>query len=411
MTEIETYASLIDETPVVKDIITPEMADAIFACNEHTVDTLSPVWSKNLRSNINLYKKHGSFVDAFRGFGAGKAVIGVGAGPSFNRNKDVLKRIYDLNTSLPLHLQPFIIVASNKQLKPLLEMGIFPHFTLLIDAGDALLPQFKNLPKWANQSILVTGLHTSPKILKIWDKQGGQICFFLIGGDDEKQFFEKEAGDNADRHHIQQGGNVLNTLWILANRVLDSSVFIMVGNDLSYKYTKDEKERQKAFYADGDYRLNIANKRNEASQQLGWMGFDLQENTFQPGSYHYNLEPVGVSRQLWVYKTWLEVQAAIWAEKKSFFIYNCSEAGISGVLAKEYGGKFFEKDNWFLIDQVLPKRWLTTSLTKACHQFLEARKCLKDQGAGNVVVSPQMMGGARIIAPLKSELPRSGIIL
>lgn len=340
MNDLTTYESLLSSSSLVDKIVTPEMADAVFGCNDHTVNVLQKTWSANLRKNIGLYKKHGSFLGSFGGFGINKAVIGVGAGPSFNRNKHVLKEIYDINSKLPLEAQPFIIVASNKQLKPLLKMGIYPHFTLLIDAGDALLPQLTNLPKWARKSILVAGLQTSPKILKAWDKQGGQICFYLIGGDDEKKFFEKETGENAERLLIQQGGNVLNTLWILNQRVLGSTVYMMVGNDLSFPYKQDIEERRKSFYADGDYRLNILNKRDEAKHQLGWMGFDLHESAFEPGKYRYNLDIVGISRQLWVYKVWLEVQAAVWAEKTQFFIYNCSEAGVSGVLAKEFGKHF-----------------------------------------------------------------------
>lgn len=403
--EVKTYEGLIDASPTVGKIITPEMANAVFGCNEHTVNSLGKLWSENLRKNIVLYKKHGSFLDAFGGFGINKAVIGVGAGPSFNRNKEVLKEVYELNTQVPLEKQPFLIVASNKQLKPLLEMGIFPHFTLLIDAGDALLPQFQGLPKWARKGILVAGLNTSHKILKEWDRQGGQICFFLIGGDDEKKFFEKETGEDAERLHIQQGGNVLNTLWILNNRVLGSTVYMMVGNDLSFKYSTDKEERERSFYADGDYRLNILNRRDEAKDQLGWMGFDLFESAFEQGKHRINLAPVGISKQLWVYKVWLEVQAAIWAEKVNFFIFNCSEAGVSGVLAREYGKSFFERENWFLIDEILPK-WHTTTLRRACEKFLEVLKWQETptgilDGAERAVVSPVGTDTARIIVPNK----------
>lgn len=414
--ELTTYEGLAEASPNVGKIITPDMANAVFGCNDHTISQLSKRWSSNLRKNIHLYKKHGSFWDAFGLFGTDKAVIGVGAGPSFNRNKDVLKEIYDLNKLVPLEKQPFIIAASNKQLKPLLEMGIYPHFTLLIDAGDALLPQLTNLPKWARNSILVAGLQTSPKILKEWDRQGGQICFYMIGNDEDKKFFEKETGEDAAKLHIQQGGNVLNTLWVLNQRVLNSTVYMMVGNDLSFKYSEDKEERRKSFYADGDYRLNILNKRDEAKHQLGWMGFDLFESAFEPGKYRYNLDVVGMSRQLWVYKVWLEVQAAIWAEEKKFTIFNCSEAGVSGVLAKEYGGKFFERDNWYLIDEILPGRWYTTSLREACARFLEVLKWQATPmgmsgGAGSAGVLRGVTDTARIIVPKDHRLTDSGIIL
>lgn len=387
MNEVTTYQQLLDQNSAVGDILTAEMADMVFKCNDYTVSNLSPLWSRNLESNIRLFEKHGAFNDAFHGFGVGKAVICVGGGPSLNKNKDVLKTIYDLNSQLPLHAQPFIIVSTNKQLRPLLDMGVYPHFTLLIDAGDALAPQFK-IPKWAqNDCFLVTGLHCSNKILKRWDKQGGRLCFYLIGQDDEKAFFKQKTGLDPENHIIQQGGNVLNTMWILSHRVLGASTFIMIGNDLSFKYSHDKAERERSFYCDGDYRLNILNNRDEAKDNLAWMGFDAYESALSQNQIMFDLSVAGTSRQMWVYKVWLEVQATIWAEQKSFFIFNASEGGISGVLSRSYEtGAMKDRDNWYLIDEILPKRWSTTTLARACERVLEAKKCLTRAATDSGVV-------------------------
>lgn len=391
MGELTTYKELLTQSEVVSNIITPDMAQAVFTCNDFTVQNLSPIWIKNMQKNIGLFHKHGSFVDSFLGFGKGKAVICVGAGPSFNKNKHILKTVYDLNSQFPLFAQPFVIVSTNKQLKPLLDIGVYPHFTLLIDAGDALLPQFK-IPKWAqNDCFLIAGLHCSNKILKMWDKQGGRVCFYLIGQEEEKEFFKSKTGKDPENHSIQQGGNVMNTMWILSHRVFGASTFIMIGNDLSYKYSSDKKERENSFYADGDYRLNILNKRDEAKDNLGWMGIEsIYSSSICENQILYDLSLVATSRQLWVYKVWLEVQAAIWADQKSFFIFNASESGISGVLARSYKSKDLkEKENWFLIDELLPKRWSTTTLEKACEKVLEAKKWLikaETQTAAGLVV-------------------------
>lgn len=374
--ELTTFGGLVNANPLVSQITTPEIIETVFGCNTTTVQSLGGVWKANTRKNITLYKKHGSLYEHFRGFGVNKAVIGVGAGPSFNKNKATLKAVYDYNLLFPLHEQPFIIVASNKMFKPLLAEGIYPHFVMLIDAGDALYPQLcEDIPRHAKSSILIAGLQVSPKITKQWDRQGGQICFFGIGDDDEKEWFKQATGHSPELTHIQQGGNVLNTLWILCHRYFGATTFMMVGNDLGFKHTANELERQSSFYADGDYRINILNKKDEAKDKFAWMGFDLQECAVAPGRYLYNLGLMGVSRQQWVYKTWLEVQAAVWADALKFMIFNCSEAGTLGVLAKKYSGScMYDKDNWFLIDSVLPKRWLTTSLKRATQMFLGARQ-------------------------------------
>ena len=399
--EIKSYEDLVAESGLVEKIISPEMADAVFASSEGTVKNLVPLWKKNTRKNLGLYKKHGSLRSAFNGFCSNKAIIAVGAGPSFNKNKEVLKAIYKINLQFPLDQQPFFIVSSNKQLKPLLELGVFPHATILIDAGDALYPQLcDDMPSWARNSILITGMHTSPKILKKWDKHGGLLSFFLIGDDDEKKWFEEATGEDADTAWTSQGGNVMNTLWIMANRVFKTQVFIMVGNDLCFKYSDDKEERANSFYADGDYRLNILNKRDEAKDNFGWMGFDLKPSVIQPNKMMIDLGLVGMSRQLWLYKTWLEVQSTVLSDKHKFHIFNASEAGVCGMIAREHDSESMaRKDNWFLLDDV-HKKWTTTTLAKACQMYLEARSlCQTGIGvkpAGGLVTATDT---ANVIAP------------
>jgi hypothetical protein len=402
--ELDTYEKIISQNPAVSQIITPGMASAMFQNNDHTVAGLSETWSNNTRKNLKLLKKHGPLVDSFGGFGKNKAVIAVGAGPSFNKNKDVLKAIYNVNLQFPLESQPFLIIASNKMFKPLLKMGIHPHFVVLIDAGDALYPQLcEGIPEKAKNSILITGLHASNKILKQWDKDGGHICFYMIGEDREKKLIRKRTKYDPERLHIHQGGNVLNTLWILTQRFLGCKVYITVGNDLAFEYSEDKEERAKSFYADGDYRLNILNKRDEAKDKLGWMGFDLSESLIEPGKSLCDLRLFGTSKQLWIYKTWMEVQVGIWSAKEKFHFYNCSESGILGMIAKDMSrDQMYQKDNWFLLDNLFPKHWHTRTLKKACQDFLEAKAllCQTRKRAEGIVLNaealPARMGTARI---------------
>ena len=405
MDKVETYKGLVDANPLVKNIISFEMADKIFGNNDFTVSQLSPIWKANLEKNLKLYKKHGSFAEAFRGYGKGKAVIAVGAGPSFNKNKHILKKVYELNCQFPVEKQPFIIFSSNKMFKPLLEMGIYPHFTLLIDSGEALYPQLcEKIPTWAAKSILVTGLHTSHKILSKWNRRGGEICFYLIGEQEEKDFFKEKTKEDPNFIHIDQGGSVVNTMWILSHRFLDSEVFIPIGNDLGFKHSGDKKEREKSFYSVGDYRTNILNKRDEAKSNLAWMGYDLYESRIVPGQLMFDLMPMGISGQLWISKAWLEVQATLWADQKSFKILNASEAGTLGVLYKSFEpGAMGKRDNCYLIDELIPNHWETTTLARACKKFVEVKKCQEEilmgiaGDARNVIYSPEKTVGARTI--------------
>jgi len=420
--EPHTFEELMEENYLVRKVISPEMVGWMSQSNEHTVGTFNDLWFYNLRENLKYYAKHGSLLDSFGGFGVDKAVIAVGGGPSFNINKDVLKQIYDYNLQFPLEQQPFIIIATNKQFKPLIEMGIYPHLTLLIDAGDALYPQLcEGIPKYARKSILMAGLHTSPKIIKQWDKQGGEICFYLIGKSKEKKYFEKKTGEDAERIHIQQAGNVMNTLWILCQHFLGTRVFMTVGNDMAFPYSKNADTRRLGFYADKDYKLNIANKHDDAKDELGWMGFyNLHESSVVPGKILYDLKPMGTSRSFWLYKIWMEVQALLVADKYSFKYYNCSESGILGVLAKKQGHQtvMHNRDNWYLMDELIPNRWCTRTLAQAFKEFVEVKLWQKQRsgeirtGAGYVIAPGSQTDIAKTIVQTERDrlLTGSGII-
>ena len=413
--EAISYEDLVNANEKIKHFCAPSMAEAVFTSNKSTTKRFKNTWINNVKKNLPLYHKHGSFREAFGGFGIRKAVIGVGAGPSFNKNKHVLKKIYELNLIHPtLNDQPFIIFATNKQLKPLLNMGIYPHFTFLVDAGDALMPQFKNIPDWAKSSIIVAGLHTSNKILKYWDKRGGKICFYAIKGGVDEEYLRENTKIDPDPLVVPQGGNVLNTMWMISLNTLGSDVFMMVGNDLAYKYSEDEAERAKSFYADGDYRLNILNKRNEAESKTVYPAFKLFESSIVKGKYGVDFELACISRQMWIYKTYIEVQATLWEKNSQFFLYNCSEYGTLGVLMRDFNvNNVNDKNNWYLIDELLPKRWLTTTLDNAAKQFLEARRCLVKgemlTGARNAAHLPVGMDFARNTG--RSHSAGSGIII
>lgn len=366
--------------PLMEKIVSREMADIMFANNDHTVSQLKGLWLSNSLENAKkLYKKHGAFRDHFERFGTNKAVVGIGGGPSFNINKKALKELYEWNLQFPVKDQPFIFIATNKIFKSCIEIGLYPHMVMLVDAGDVLYPQLcEDIPEKARSTFLITGLHTSPRILKKWDKQGGHICFYSIGDEDDSKEIQKTIGDDVDRIHIEQGGNIMNTMWIISGSVLNSRVFMAVGNDLSFKYTKDLEARRKSFYADGDYRLSILSKRDDARDVLAWMGFhNLVQSVIEPEKFLYDMKIMGTSRLLWVYKTWMEVQVGLWAGQKPFHYYNCSETGILGVLARENSGPgMMERDNWYLMDELVPKHWHTRTLKHAAEEFIAARMIL-----------------------------------
>lgn len=349
-------------------------------CNQFTDKVLKKTWLDNIRTNVRsgLIKKHGTIAQGIWKLGWNKAHVGIGAGPSFNKNKDVLKDLSTLNLQYHLDHQPFVFTTSNHMFKPCLDMGIYPHFVMLIDASDVTYEQLcKGVPKSGDNTILVTGVHTSPKILKEWDRQGRLISFY-IGTDEEEQALYKELTGEEDTEPMssEHGGNVLNMAWILGMRYLKSSVYMSVGNDLSFPYDKEYENRRDGYYADGNYESNTGSQRDEARQKWTWLAYDNLRLGALTDSYVYDLKLASTSFQFFTYKSWLESQVLMNCDSpRPFHYFNCSEGGILGVMVKDYSPeKLEDKSNWCLLDDIIPKRWHTWPLADAAEFFMEARQ-------------------------------------
>ena len=244
-----TYERFVEENSKLDQIVPRFVWEYMDGCNRLTKDSLTPLWEYNIRKNLKkLYRKHGSVIDHFAGLGINKAIIAVGAGPSFNINKNILKAVYRANLQYKLDDQPFIIIASNHQFKPLLEMGIYPHFVLLVDGGDNVYDQLcVDIPEIGRNAILLSSIHGSHKVLKEWDRQGRSICFFLNDSDMYKKLYKEIIKKDPDKIAFPQGGNVLITAWLLGMKLFGSSVFMCVGNDLSFKYDPSYDIRKNFF--------------------------------------------------------------------------------------------------------------------------------------------------------------------
>jgi hypothetical protein len=423
------YEKFLEYNPGLKEVVPKSFWDYAVGTGDYTQESLGEQWYQNLKKNLKrLYPKHGSVPEVFGGIGKNKAVIGVGAGPSFNKNKDALKTIYERNLQFLVKDQPFLIIASNHQYKPMLEMGIFPHFVFIIEGGEHVYDQLcTDVPELGKNSILFASLDTNHKILSEWDKQGKAISFFLPGGKQNKKIFKKRTKQDPEPLAIATGGNVFNGIVRCAYSFLKAPVFMAVGNDLSFEASKELDDRRKSFYADEDYSSNIGSDRDEAKDELVWMGIEFEDCKVHPSGKKINLKPVMTSRQFLVYKTWLELHIGVWAPQEiKFRYYNCTEGGISGVVSTEHSKEAFKDINrWKLMDEVVPGRWFTTTLLDAANQWMEfLEKCRTqmeiEQGAGglgmtggNVIALPQGTDGARIIVPPGKKIispPYSGII-
>jgi hypothetical protein len=380
-----TYEKVIEKNPLIAQIIHENSWNYVSSSNDLTTGLLKKLWGENIKENVKsrLWKKHRGIAKDCIDLCFNKALIAVGAGQSFNNNRHILKKVADTDGVKDWEDRNFVIIASNHQYKPLLKMGIIPDFVIAVDGSDVIYDQLcTDIPETGRSTVFLAGLQCSNKVLKEWDKQGRTIRFFLPKTKGLGEIFEKASGKKAAPHTIITGGNVLNTAWIIGQYWFHSSVFMTVGNDLSYPLRDSQDEQRELYYADGDYSTNAevtGTGRDEARGHKVWMGYTMKKSpiytTRVEDSYKIEIEPVGTTQTLWVYKTWIEGQVAVnMRVPKSYHYYNCSEGGILGVLCKDdtiEGRK--KEENWFLLDEVC-KRYHTMMLEDAVKQFVMARE-------------------------------------
>ena len=396
------YEEIIKIHPEIEGVVDPFSWNYIGTSNENTGGHFEDLWRANARRNIErkMWKRHGSLRKDCMGIGENKAIIGVGAGLSFNKNKAFLKRLVDADGTRDWADRDFIIVASNHQFKPLIKMGIIPDFVILADSSDDVIPQLtEDIPSNCGTILIVT-LAASPKLIKTWTRQGRDLRFYIPSSTSVVDEFKKVTGEDPTPHASLVGGNVLNCLFLLGITAFGSSTFMALGNDLSYALHSDVEKRREMYYADGDYQTTqMQAGRDEAKNTFKWLGFKLERPGIYTGNsnYRFNLSPVGTTHNLWVYKTWIEAwMLANMNTSLRWHYYNCSEGGILGVMSKSYGKAQVSEEDWFLLDDACP-RYHTMMLEDAVKLFMTAKEMMKCQtplGAPLVTASGQVNTGA-----------------
>ena len=364
---VKSNEKIYEDSSHLHGIIHKNNWDFISRVNVMTQATYDDLWVENLKANVKnkLHRKHKFLADDCIGLGKNKAVVGIGSGPSFNKNCWDLQYFLNRDGVRNWEARNYITICSNHQFKPLLNMGIIPDFVLLVDGSDVVYDQLTtDIPEHGKHSILLTGLHCSPKTLSKWSEQGREIRFMLNSSNPTKEAFEKLAGKNPNKYIMELGGNVLNGAWVISIMKFGSNVFMAVGNDLAYTIYDDLEEQRKNYYSDKDYTTNAkvtGTGRDEAARMKRWAGItEIRERkifTNNKDRYDVKLDLMGTSHTLWVYKVWLEstIMRQI-NQPVSFHYFNCTEGGILGVMSRCEDSmnkeEMQKKSNWFLLDEM-----------------------------------------------------------
>jgi hypothetical protein len=399
-----------DKVDDIHGVIHKQNWDFISVVNTMTHHNLDEIWIDNLHKNVKsgMLKKHKMLVDDCVGLGKNKAVVGVGSGPSFNKNCYDLQYFLNKDGVRNWENRRYITICSNHQFKPLLNMGIIPDFVLLVDASDVVYDQLtKDIPSHGKSSILIAGLHCSPKVIETWSEQGREIRFILNTANETKEAYQKLTNKNPGGYSVELGGNVINGAWTIGITKFHSNVFIGVANDLSYKLFDDVEEQRKNYYSDKDYSTNAkvtGTGRDEAARQKRWAGFEIKRRNIWTNSkdkYDIKLDLVGTSHTLWVYKNWLEMTLMRQVKHKgnSFHYFNCTEGGVLGVMSRCGDSmnkeQMSNKENWYLLDDVC-RFYHTAILKDVFEHFEKCREVFDNQCIGNQIDALNVEDTARI---------------
>jgi hypothetical protein len=378
------YDGLVADHPLMKTVMPESVLKGIVNADAKTHEMLEKQWKSNIKYNLENYlPKHGWLNDGYSGIGRQKAIIAIGSGPSLKKNEDYLKMISLVDGTKEFPEQDFILISSNHQVRPCIEKGIIPHFVALVDASENLTSQMK-VGKRGKYTTLIAALTAHPKVIEKWP---GPVKFVCQKNELVAGYAEEILGEKIDRNRcVTEGGNILNFSFVVGVGLFNASVWMCVGNDLSFPIADDKDERRQNFYADGNYETNIKSQRDEATNEFMWAGFKIAKSTIWTPRTCTNieLERVFTAPQLFIYKIWLEANSlTMWDLGAQFHIYNCTEGGIVGTVLKEeanvpekYDEKF-DADNWRMMDEVAPNgRWRTRTLHDACEEFHEAKERL-----------------------------------
>ncbi len=184
--------------------------------NTATLNRFEKLWFKNLTLNMASYIYSPGVKELFDKF-QGKAVFLIGAGPSLQKQVEVLKS----------NQNNYILIAVNTSFPYLLQNGIIPDFVVVVDPQDKIFKYF--LPvirqKLEKYPILIAEPTISPKIAKNYP---GTVLFCDVGF--LKNWVNKFSDEKGE---LKMGGSVITAAYTLA-KTMKAEPIVFLGTDMAY---------------------------------------------------------------------------------------------------------------------------------------------------------------------------------
>lgn len=200
--------------------------------NNNTIGIFEDEWYKNSIRNLH-YLNETRTLQPYRSIATDKPAILVSAGPSLDKNINLLKENRDA-----------VIICGGRTLRSLLSIGIDPDFVVIYDAGRPSYELVKNY-LGSTKARLVYYFGVPTEILAI--HKGEKITFDqqeILGGLLRERVINIGEG----------GGSVVHPMTNLAV-VLGCDPIIFIGQDLAYTNDTEHSQAARSPWGDGDVSL------------------------------------------------------------------------------------------------------------------------------------------------------------
>ncbi len=216
-----------------------DFADFLNQISDNTGRRNIDNWKRNLRENVELFRKTGWAAPKLQDKEKGKAAIIMGASPAIERQIDTLREIQKDSD--------FVLCGLSSNLEFLLKNGIQPKYIVTVDADPSQGEFFDNIDMDKTKDItLITGTFAYPPMLKKWK---GPLYFLAL--DTADKWMEKKQRKwyrpiNGNGQGFPTLMGQFNTITAFAFTCLGCSTLLFVGNEMSFK------DKEIRYYVDRD---------------------------------------------------------------------------------------------------------------------------------------------------------------
>lgn len=274
------------------------------------------MWLDNTIRNLKYIKGDLNSIN-LKGIASEIPVIIVSAGPSLEKNIDLLK---GLNNKA-------IIIAVGSAVNILENKAIAPHFVMGIDGSETESKIFNSMKNMDPIFVYAPTVH-----YRSTEKYNGRRSWFALN---VQEYISPILDEYFEEYQtIISGPSVANIALDFSNRVLNSKQIIFIGQDLAYTNNK--------IYAEGNVHQDLEKQKRDYSNEAYVLTKDINGNEIYTKKTFLSM------------KNWFENYIS--SLKIQGKVYNCTEGGlnINGMINMKFEQAIEEFcTNKYMIDELI----------------------------------------------------------